>query len=285
MANTKKAVTEIRRSKIILGLSGDEHIDQALRTAVDTFWRVGRVTEEMPYEEALEIANKDDRTMVLYFDQFKSETRMAQTRFDGRGVAQTMWMPGPASHSLVLTVSSGKRLKRDMKAFLAIPTDANNTVPAAAVQFGVAALNDMCMTLARAPKSGAAHMKATLAKRGRRLKAKTLYVLDELIDKKMTAEAFSEMYGFKTEVVDFERWSEVVMARESGTAYAIVSPVPMGGRQVYVHYLMDAETGLILGAAYPKVALAIGPINLSKSNSATINKQMAERYHEAAASR
>ncbi|MGB3798527.1 MAG: hypothetical protein WA952_01860, partial [Lewinella sp.] len=78
MANTKKAITEIRRSKIILGVTGDEQIDQRLRTAVDSFWRVGRITDEMPCEEALEVANKDDRTMVLYFDNMKSETSMMQ---------------------------------------------------------------------------------------------------------------------------------------------------------------------------------------------------------------
>ncbi|WP_104418795.1 hypothetical protein [Neolewinella xylanilytica] len=285
LANTKAAITEIRRSKIILGLTGDEHIDRTLRIAVDSFWRVGRLTEEMPYEEALQAANDDDRTMVLYVDNMKSETRLMQNQFDNGGVPTMNWLPGPSSQSLILTVSDGKRLKRDMKAFLALPTDEDGLVPEAAIYFGVAALNDMCMTVARAPKSGAAHLKATLAKRGRRLKAKTLYVLDELIDKKLTQDVFADIYGFQVEVVDFETWSEVVLNRQAGAAYAIVSPVPMGGRHVYAHYLMDAETGLILGVAYPKVAVALGPINLSKSNSATINEKMAELYHEAAASR
>ncbi|MGB3799121.1 MAG: hypothetical protein WA952_04855, partial [Lewinella sp.] len=220
-----------------------------------------------------------------YFDNMKSETSMMQNPQNMRRGLNVTWMPGFSSESLILTVSSGKRLKRDMKAFLALPTNEEGVVPEAAIYFGVAALNDMCITVARAPKSGVKHLKATLAKRGRRLKTKTLYVLDQLIDKKITVEEFSEMYGFKVEVVDFERWSEIILTGEEDAAYAIVSPTPMGGSQVYAHYLMDAATGTILGVAYPKVAVGLGPINLSKSNSATINKKMAEKYHEAAASR
>ncbi|WP_157975933.1 hypothetical protein [Lewinella sp. IMCC34191] len=281
LANSKKAITEIRRSKIILGLTGDEQIDQALRTAVDTFWRVGRLSGEMPYEEALEVANKDDGTMVLYFDNMTSETSMLQNQFGQSGLTRQTWVPGPSSRSLILTVSSGKRLKRDMKAFLALPTDDDGTVPEAAVHFAVSALNDMCATVARAPKSGVAHLKATIAKRGRRLKTKTLYVLDELIDKKLTVDEFTELYGYRVEVVDYEDWSQIVLNRQEEAAYSIVSPTPMGGNHVYAHYLMDAASGTILGVAYPKVAVALGPINLSKGNSATINEKMAEMYHEA----
>ena len=285
MANTKKAVTEIRSSKIILGLSGDEDIDQALRTAVDSFWRVGRVVGEMPVKEALEKANRDDRTMVLYLDKMSSQVNLANTTFDSRGVPQQNWLPGPSSVSPILTVSSGKRLKRDMKAFIALPIDEEMLVPTAAIYFGVAALSDMCKTVSQAKKSGMAHYKSVLARRGRKLKTKTLYVLEDLLHKKMTSDAFTELYGFETEVVGFDRWSEVVLSQEAGAAYAIVSPVPMGGNHVYAHYLVDAENGQVLGVAHPKVAVALGPINLTKSNSAEINEKMAELYHEAAAAR
>ena len=61
----------------------------------------------------------------------------------------------------------------------------------------------------------------------------------------------------------------------------MVSPLPLAGTVSYVHFLMDAHTGQTLGAAYPAASFSLGPINLTKANSFTINNKVAEKYHEA----
>ncbi|CAH1001495.1 hypothetical protein LEM8419_02398 [Neolewinella maritima] len=283
MANTKKAFAEVKRSKIILGLSGNEAVDNTLRTAVDSFFRFARVVEELPYKDALAKAHKDDRMMVLYLDQLRSETTLASNSLNGSGALVTSWIPGPASRSAVLTISAGKNLKKNMMAYVALPLGDDDELPAAAVHFGVATLEDMARTINRAPKKPAQYYKETIEKRGRRLKTKTLYVLDQVFEKKYSAEEFIDTYGFEVKVVGLARWSEVILNQEEGAAYAIVSPVPLGGRHVYVHYLVDASSGQTMGAAYPAVALSLGPVNLSKGNSFTMNKKVAKLYHEAAA--
>ena len=137
LANTKKAFAEVKRSKIIVGTSGNEAMDQALRVAIDSFWTYARIAEELPYEEALKKANKDDSYMVLYLDNMRSETRLSTMSMNNAGalVSNPSWMPGPASQSLVLTISKGKNLKRDMMAFVALPSGEDGTVPAAAIHW------------------------------------------------------------------------------------------------------------------------------------------------------
>ncbi|MEO1653771.1 MAG: hypothetical protein AAFU64_09510, partial [Bacteroidota bacterium] len=91
-----------------------------------------------------------------------------------------------------------------------------------------------------------------------------------------------ELYNFPVEVVNYETWKEAILKKKEGIAYVVVVPVPLGGKYVYLHYLMDAQTGKVFAIVKPKVGLSIGGINLSKKNTGYINKKNLEAYDEVA---
>ena len=86
IGNSKAAFVQIKRSKVILGLSGNEELDNALRTAVDSFWTYARLDGELPLKEAYAKAQKDDRLVVLAIDKRVSEISISRPGIGANGM-------------------------------------------------------------------------------------------------------------------------------------------------------------------------------------------------------
>jgi hypothetical protein len=147
--------------------------------------------------------------------------------------------------------------------------------------FGISNMNYLLNVMEE--KKLASNLKAKSAfkeKAEGKLKEKTLYVPKDWLDEKVSLEEVSKTYTASVEVVSYEVWQDAIL-NQKDKAYVIVVPMPVGGDFVYVHYLMDAKTGMVYASCAPKTAMKVGGINVSKANTGLINAKNIERYNDA----
>ncbi len=84
------------------------------------------------------------------------------------------------------------------------------------------------------------------------LKNKTLLVYDIWYRDKLKSKDVAKNYPGRIEKVSQAEWKDAIVNRKSD--YAIIVPVPcplFDGSKIYQHYIMDCESGKIMGLVYP----------------------------------
>jgi len=277
-ANSKKAISKLRGAKLIVGLTGNLEVDQALQTAVDSFWNPRMLAEPMPRDEAGDKAKGNDRLAVLTTGEFRVRSRIPLA---SSGVNSAInWSILTAKKFTTIGISDGGKFERNFLANVNIPVSDADELPAAAVHFGVAYLDDYITSINRY-KSFGDWNKSTKARRIKRLKRMTLYIPDVLFTKSISPEEFGEEYGYDYKVVPMEEWSRVVLEHEEGAAYTMVIKFAFSGPPVFAHVIMSAKDGKILAFVYTKVAANLAGIKLSRGNSFEMNKKMTSLYKKA----
>lgn len=262
-------VHKIKNSKMIVGLTKDADLNQALKTAVENFWNFSEVVEYLPIDEAYKKVKNTPNLVVLSIGTTKSNSLS-----HGKGMNRYKFV-SKGNH---IEISTGKRavlVKNYIPAF-----GKENIITDEIIAFGISSLQYMCQTMDQQNIKSNLKLKSAYKVHSPKLKTKKLYVMEGWLSDKIQADEVESIYDFPVEVVSYEKWENAILSKKEGVAYSIIVPVPVGGDYVYQHYLVDAQTGMIYGISQPKAAMKVAGFNVSKSNTGYINKANLENYSD-----
>lgn len=279
----KKYVDRVRESKTILGLSGDEAIDEALRTAVDRFYTLSEVVEALPAKEALAKASADPGLTVLYFTTYNASGGRSSFTPNKVDADTTTLRSKPAK-------AAGKKFGRqlaivngegwnDLLLWTFVAPNAEHQLTPAIVHFAVAALEDFGQVMGEASAKSRRLYPQTVRSRSEELRAKTLYVPDNYLPQGVTPEAAADAYGYDLAVVPYETYTEVVTEGRENAAYCMIARFA----DLFLHYLVDAQTGEVLYVYKPKQSSAIKSVKAIKHDRPQLTTKMVTKYHRAIA--
>jgi len=259
----------IKNSKLIVAQTENEFLNEAIKDALEKYWTLNEVAEYMPRKEAYKKAKSNDDLLVFAL----SDDRSISSKF-GSGPVRYRYI----SKGQLFELSNGKGRPIFTQY---IPTfGENDAITEEIVKFGIDALQYSINTMFEKQLKNNLKLFASISEKTPLLKNKTLIIAEGWVSEKYSAEELKEDYIATADIVDYEKWRNTILTEAENTAYNIVVPVPLGGKYVYYHYLMDAENGEILGIAYTKVAVSIGKFSITKSNRGYIRKQNITLYNE-----
>ena len=261
-------VMHIKNSKMVVALTEDDDVNESLKKMVESFWSFSEVDEYLPREEAFEKAKNNKDIVVLAIG--------TTTSISGRHGRTTGYSYRTISRGKHLEISNGKG-KAIIKNF--IPAFGEEEyITDEILAFGLTAIEYLCKTMEEDKLKTNWKFKSAYKVHSRDIKSKTLYLMDGWVSEKIKKEDIRKAYEAPIAVVTQEKWADAILSKKEGIAYCIVVPATVGGKFVYMHYIVDAHTGVVYGIAYPKVAVDVAGVNVSKSNSGYINKKNLKAY-------
>lgn len=263
-------VKAVEKTKLIVGLSGNQAQDDALKKALKDFWTLSEIGESMPTKEAKTKAKANDKLFVI---SVGLSTGKSLTHSDGGGNLYRYVAKG-----IHLEISNGKKvvIKQYLPAF-----GEERAITEEILASALTSVQYLCNTMVKKSMKNNMKYKNAYKVNSPKLKSKTLYIAEGWVDEKMK-ESVASLYNGKVEVVSYEKWRDVILSKKEGAAYSIVIPVLVGADYLYQHYLIDASSGIVYGIAIPKAASAnLGrvKVNLSKANNGYVNKKILEKYN------
>ena len=267
-----KEIKNLKNGNLIIGLTGNDKLDEDFKEVVEDQWKLGKITEYLPLKEARDKAKEDENTYVLYLGSFttKSFRHEGANNIDYKTV----------SEGTCVALSDGSK-KPVFRSF--IPTYKGNIVPKESLVHGVNFIHQVSEKMISENIKSAMKTLSLYEDEGKKLEGKTLYIPAGMIHEKFDKSEISEYYDADYKVVPRSEWSDVIISHQNDAAYVMIVPVPVGGKYMYQHHIIDAETGMIYGLLQPKAAMSFGSvtgINLSKGNTGYINKQNVKAYND-----
>jgi hypothetical protein len=261
-------VEEIKESKIVVSLTEDEKLNEIWKSAIQERWGFTEIIDFVPEDAAFDKLKAKEVDYVLYLNtKYKARSRT----YNNNGFRYVYENEG-------MSIELRDR-KRTYDALQFIPPFGDdNEYADAFVNFGIDALQYQFEVLIKNNLKSNLTAGDEYNEYASELKDKTLLILSGWIHKKTTIEEVKELYDGSIEVVPFEDWKEAILEKQEDRAYVVVVPHPMGRTTIYLHYLMDAATGRVLGLGHPK--RSFGVFGYSKGNSGFINEKNLEIYNE-----
>ncbi len=266
----RSTVDDIKQSKIIVALTEDERLNEVWKAAIQNRWKFTEIIDYVPEKEAFKKVKSGEADYIL----FLNTKVVARSRDYKRGDYIDVYR----NEGMAVELKKRKMTNGPVAGQYIPPFGDDNEYAEAFVNFGIDALQYQFETMINNDLKSNMKLYDAYNKNGSQLKDRTLFVLDGWIHKKITIEEVKEMYLGKLEVVPFADWKEAILEKQEGRAYVVVVPVPTGKSYIYLHYLMDAGTGHVLGMGQPRVTF--GAFGYSKGNSGFINEKNLKVYNE-----
>lgn len=264
-----KDLEVIKNSKLIVAQTENDFLNEAIKDALEKYWNLNEIVEYLPRKEAFKKAKSNDNMLVFAL----SADRSLSSKF-GSGPVRYRYI----SEGQHFELSNGKGKPVITQNIPTLGED--DVITEEIVKFGIDALQFSINTMFEKELKNNMKLFSVINEKAIALKNKPLAIAEGWVSEKYSAEELKDDYIGNAEIVDYEKWRNIILTEAENTAYNIVVPVPFGGKYVYYHYLMNAETGEILGIAYTKVAVSIGRFTLTKSNRGYIRKENIKLYNE-----
>lgn len=264
-------IRAIKNSKVIVGLSGNDELDEILRRVITKYWSFSEVIAFENAETATKKAKLDDNLMVLKL---------------GKKVGYSPSHSTPGSNNKYKYITEGHQIeigtgKNKLLVSVLIPTFKDDEITEEILVYGISTLQHLCKTMDDNNLKSNMKIKDVYKENTPQLKNKTLYIPEFWLSPKFDINEIKNLYDAKIKVVSYEDWRNAILTGEEGIAYVMVVPTPSGGNYVYLHYLVDAHTSNVYAFVYPKVSGSIAGINVTKSNTGFINDKNIKMYNEA----
>jgi hypothetical protein len=264
-------VRKVKASKLIVALTGDEQINEALKSVVPKYWTFSEVVGFEDAESANKKAKEDDNLYVLSIGTKSSRSLTHSTA--GSNIRYQFISEGKA-----INIGRGKG---SPVIFNPIPSFEDDVITEEILIYGISTMQNMCKIMDEKNLSSNMKIKSAYKENTPELKNKVLYLAEGWLAPKLDVQKIPEMYDAKIKVVSYDDWRNAIISGEDGVAYCIVVPVATGGSYTYIHYLVDAKTSAIYAFTYPKVGMNVAGVNVSKSNTGYINSKNIGMYNDA----
>jgi hypothetical protein len=254
----------IKNSKLNMPVLSSESLSKDLKDVLTENWKFSALGESIPLEEAEKKSKQEENNLYIVVE---SITRKSLTHGSGAG----------AYRNVTTGMQIAIKHKKDVLAQSYIPAF-GGTITKEILHFGISNIQYMLKTMDEKQMKNNLGLKPAYKEKTKDLKDRELLVPDGWVKEGFTEPEIRKLYTGNMKLVDYETWSQSILSKASGKAYAIVVPIPMGDSFVYQHYLMDAETGTVYAICQPKVAMNVGGINVSKANTGYINDKNVKLY-------
>lgn len=258
-------VENIKKGKIIVGLSGNSEVDDMFKRVIEEHWDFSEISEYMELDLARNKAKSDDNTYVLYLGKVSSGSLTHQTASFNYKVI---------SSGYSVKISEGKK----SELYYQFMPSTDEKMPEESVVFAVSSIQYLFKSMVQDGLKSNTKYKDSYKKHTSELKDKELYIMEGWID---TDANIGEYYSAAHKVVSYDTWRNAILEEKEGVVYDIIVPYPISGNYVYQHYLVDAADGTVYAIIMPKVAASSHGINMTRSNSGYINKKNLKMYGNA----
>jgi len=263
-----KDINNLKSSKVIIGLTGNQNLNTALKELITAHWNISEIEGAAPLKEALGKAQKNPELYVLYIGS-------ATSRSFKHGPPNAKIKYRYISNGKFIGFSNGNK-KPILKSF--IPTY-DNIVPNESIVHGVSYIQEVFRLMIDKNLKGGMKAIAEFKNQGPDLKNKTLLIPKGWMDTKLSEEQIKKNYTANFKVVSHQDWKNAILNGQKDAAYVILAPIPIGGNYLYQHHICDAETKKFYALIQPKAGVSINGINASKSNTGYINKKNIKKYN------
>ena len=266
---TLKTVEQIKGGKIAVALSeDDEEFNRVWKATIEKRWDFTPITEFLSENEAFDKLKNNEVNYVLIFNPRKVSFSLSETRGD--------YKYRYYNEGMGIEIRSAKN--RIVAVQYVPPFGDDNVFAESFLAFGIDALQSVFNTMIENNMKNNMRLYDAFNKKGASLKELELVLAEPWLHKKMTKELAREIYEGDLAFISFSHWNELIIDQISGKAYIAVVPVPTGKSYIYLHYIINAETGEVIGMGQPKSSF--GVYSYSKGNSGYINEKNLEIYND-----
>lgn len=259
-----KELGEVSGGTLVVGLSGNDTIDDYLKEAIDRYWNFKEISDYLPLEEAEKMAKKDKRLFVLHL---------------GRGASCLPTRRRYVSVAHRVMISDGKSFFSKPKIYSYYPTYGDpGSITREGVLFGVAALEHTCKIMVEDYIKSYWKWNAIFNKYNDELANKTVLLLENWLEEDLTEQEIQEIYPYPVKVVNDQVWLDAVVNKKENLVPVVIVPIPQAGNFTYVHYFWESGEPKILGTAYSKFNVQIEGNMVTPSNMGYITDKNVKMY-------
>lgn len=85
------------------------------------------------------------------------------------------------------------------------------------------------------------------------LETKTLLLAKEDMKESLTDEEIKKAYPYSYQVVDYLTIEEAILSKDPNVAYVIIIPMTSNNKTTFIHYVVEASTGYLIGYSAPLI--------------------------------
>lgn len=214
---------KIKASKVILAMTDDEAVNEALRKAIASFWTLTEIAEELPTAEAIKKIKEDGSVTVIMLgkDISKNYTDM------GNG-----WSAVTSATGIYIGLNTKGQNNANLMQHL--PEWSQEQLA-----FGLQSMQDMVGSMIDNKVETNFKLKDIYAARGPEIKNLTLLINSAFLEGNMPAEDIKKIYPYKFEVVSNEEFAAAILEKREDVCYLNSAPVPVGDGIRFVSYVMS----------------------------------------------
>jgi len=244
---TSTEAETIKNNKITIVAPNEEALED-FKTAVEEIWNYSIIEDFIIGDGNLK--NEDKSKLYLKIVEEKSYSMKHHTH----SIGNTDFYFRNVSTGYALAVSYGGNKKALIKTYVPIDSEID-AVTTEVIYFGLSALQTQLNYVKESGAKNSMKYGSFLKEQGPQLKNKELYVLSSVlsIGKKATEDDILSEYSGEINAVTYEKWSEAIINKEKGIAYLMPVPFPIGGNYMFQYWIVDAETGNVLGVQQKSV--------------------------------
>lgn len=215
---------KLKKSKVIIGLTSDSTMNQALLDAVGIAWTLTPIYDTMPLKEALEKQKKEGGITVIQLGVDVT----SRTSSNGAFVVKTKSSGG----YIGLNTKGGKQA--DLMQHLSYDSPAQFV-------FGLSSLQDAVNTIIDENLSGMIKVQGVYQTRKSKLKGKTLFICKDFVFDGITLKDIKAAYQGEVELLEADEFEKIIPEKETNGVYLNFVSVPVGDTFGFVAYVMGCD--------------------------------------------
>lgn len=277
-------VEQVKNSKLIVALTGAFETDSFLVNDFKKYWSFTSNIAFMKYQDAVANAKTDENIVIFAISGSYSRSMLHGNKNNKAYTDQKQIHYRYISEGASVMIEKIKGNHKRILISKPIPLfSEEKLVYPEALAFGITSMNYLLTTMSDNDLGSNIKYERYYKEHAPELKKSILYLPDFWLHEKLDTSKISGIYTSPYKIVPFDAWSKAILNKEDVT-YSIISPEPIGGTIVFMHYLVHAKNGRVYGESSPKGAgtlmLGTKQVNLSKGNSGYINKSNIDAYED-----
>lgn len=236
-----KDAQEVKNGKVIIGIYDHkkresdaetkqlDDINSNIAAVLKECWTYSEIVEVLPLNEAVKKASKDENLYVLFIGDPES---YQNSRY---------YNPNLTDPSLLMT--KGKSFP-----FLKFGLPYTVTgINKASVVYSVRSMQAQLEQILNKEVKDQKELYKLANQKCAELEGKTLYIPEEYLHPKVTAEVIKSYYPYNFKIVSTQEWKETIIAGSDNTAFLVYNLLDTGKAYAHMLYLVGANSSTYLG--------------------------------------
>ncbi len=215
---------KLKQSHFIVGLTNNDSLNEHLLKAVENSFILSDEYETLPIKDAIEkLKTNENITIIQIGTDYTSNT----TQHD-------QWETVSKSSGLYIGFNTKGKKNANLMQYL-------NSFSEAQFIFGLTLLQDYVNLIVEENLKGMSKVRGAISDRNPELEKKTLYINQELLNKKTTIDDVKASFKGKVKKVSQEEFDKMIIEGEEDAIYIEIVRVPVGDTHAYLAYLISSD--------------------------------------------